>query len=392
MAAHSAVIFIPNDTARTGSPRPMMLQRVMGTPLLTWLTYSLANSGVTRCFLVCHSQFAEEARACFPEHIALTCAADQDAADLLHVFLSTAEEEEAQVLVITGPAVYVPRGAILEASDAAPTGVYTVSRQTFMSVLDEKFSFMDFLARHGVACTEEEGFFSVSAPDELADWQPILKRLPLYALAENGVEIWDCDNCYVEPSVSVGAGTQLLPGTILRGKTAVGKNCTIGPNALLEDAVIGDGTKVNASQVYQSSVGSNTTVGPFAYIRPGCAIGSNIRIGDFVEVKNSVIGDGTKVSHLTYIGDSDVGQRINFGCGTVTVNYDRAKKHRTTIEDDAFIGCNANLVAPVSIGRGAYIAAGSTITDDVPAQALGIARARQNNKKEWATRHKLKEK
>ena len=117
-----------------------------------------------------------------------------------------------------------------------------------------------------------------------------------------------------------------------------------------------------------------------------------MRVGDFVEIKNSAIGDGTKISHLTYVGDSDVGKNIDFGCGTVTVNYDRAKKYRTVIEDNAFIGCNTNLIAPVRVGEGSYIAAGSTITDDIPAMALSIARARQQNKKDWASRHKLKEK
>ena len=171
-----------------------------------------------------------------------------------------------------------------------------------------------------------------------------------------------------------------------------GKPCTIGPNSYLENARVGDGTKVNASQIYNSSVGYDTHVGPFAYIRPGSNVGNCVRVGDFVEIKNSNVSDGTKISHLTYVGDSDVGKNVNFGCGTVTVNYDRAKKYRTVIEDSAFIGCNTNLIAPVRVGEGAYIAAGSTITDDIPAMALSIARARQQNKRDWASKHKLKEK
>ena len=137
----------------------------------------------------------------------------------------------------------------------------------------------------------------------------------------------------------------MRPGTVTRGRTIIGEDCVIGPNTWLEDAKIGAGSEVNSSQVYESSVGKFTTVGPFAYIRPHCTIGDHIKLGDFVEVKNSVIGNGTKVSHLTYIGDSDVGRNCNFGCGTVTVNYDRVKKYRTTIGDDCFIGCNTNLVA-----------------------------------------------
>ena len=388
MAAKSAVIFIPNDAAKTGIARPLMLQRVMGTPLLRWLTEALRFCGVSRWFLVCRESFLEEARACFPEDAALSCATDQEAPDQLHVFLSTAEDEESELLVITRPVVFLPGH---EAAEHGTSGAYGVPRGTLMNALDEKFSFLDFLARNATPRTGKDGFFAVSAPEELADWQSVLKRLHLSRLAAAGVEIWDYDNCYIEPTVRVGAGTELLPGVILRGKTVVGEDCRIGPNTLLEDAVIGSGVTVNASQVMRSEIGAGTTVGPFAYVRPDCRVGENVRVGDFVELKNSVIGDGTKISHLTYIGDSDVGRRINFGCGTVTVNYDRARKYRTEIEDDAFIGCNANLIAPVRIGKGAYVAAGSTITENVPPQALGIARARQNNKKDWASKHKLKE-
>ena len=392
MDTHSAVVFLPNDMARTGLPRPTMLLPVLGSPLLAWLADALRARGVDRFFLVCRSEFLEEAKACFPASAQLSCASDdQNVADLLHVFLSTAGDEEAETLVITGPMILAEPGLRPEReTGAAPACL--VPREAFMSVLDEKFSLMDFLAHRGAPCAEEAGMYAVTDPMDLADWQPVLRRASLRRLTAAGVLVWDPENCYVAPSVEVGAGTELLPGTILRGATVIGRDCKIGPNSLLENAAIGDRTTVNASQIYDSAVGSDTAVGPFAYVRPGCRIGDHIKLGDFVEVKNSVIGNGTKVSHLTYIGDSDVGERVNFGCGTVTVNYDRAKKHRTTIADDSFIGCNTNLIAPVTVGRGAYIAAGSTITDDVPDQALGIARARQYNKKDWATRHKIKEK
>ena len=152
----------------------------------------------------------------------------------------------------------------------------------------------------------------------------------------------------------------------------------------LENVTVGEGVRFNASQGYDSAIGDGASIGPFVHIRPGSRIGPKVHIGDFVEVKNSTVGEGTSVSHLTYVGDSDVGKYCNFGCGVVTVNYDGAAKHRNTIGDYAFIGCNTNLVAPVSVGDGAYTAAGSTITDDVPAGALGIARARQVNKPQWA--------
>lgn len=390
MNSHSAVIVISNGTTASASSRPLMLQRIMGTPLLRWLTASLAGRGTNRCLLVCPAEYTDAAKACFPEEIDVTCTTD-GSAEAFRSFLSDAADD---LLVITGPAVCIPGNAAYAAEELtdAPTGVCTVSCHSLTAALGDNFSLADFLASNGDICSEEDGFFAVTSSDELADWQPILKRLYLYELAANGVEIWDYDNCYIAPTVKIGSGTEILPGTILRGNTVIGQNCTIGPNSLLEDAIIADDVKVNASQIYESSVGSRTSVGPFAYLRPHCHIGSDVKLGDFVEVKNSVIDDGTKVSHLTYIGDSDVGKRINFGCGTVTVNYDRAKKHRTTIGDDAFIGCNTNLIAPVTVGEGAYIAAGSTITDDVPSQALSIARARQINKDDWASRNKIKEK
>lgn len=205
-------------------------------------------------------------------------------------------------------------------------------------------------------------------------------------LAAQGVVFMDPAAVYVESTVTVGTGTLLLPGTILRGNTVIGSNCEIGPNTMLVNCTVGEGTVVNSSQCMDSSIGAHTQVGPFAYIRPGCTVGDQVKVGDFVELKNSAIGEGTKISHLTYVGDSDVGGGCNFGCGTVTVNYDGKKKYRTTIGDHCFIGCNTNLVAPVTLGEGAYTAAGSTITEDVPERELAIARARQVNKPDWHDR------
>ena len=372
----------------------MMLQSVMGTPLLCWLVRALIECGVGRFFLVCHEKMRESALACFPQDVYVCCAEGEDTSDQLHVFLSTADQDDADVLVVTGPCVILPFSPeeLDFSAPPAPSGMTSVRCRTLMDALDESFIFTDFLKAHGVAYTDRDGVFAVSSLEELAEWQPILRRGVLYRHAAQGVEIWDYDNAYLEPDVRVGRGTAILPGTILRGRTVIGEDCVIGPNAYLENTCVGDRTTVNSSQLYDASVGSDTHVGPFAYVRPGSRIGDHVRAGDFVEIKNSTIGDGTKISHLTYVGDSDVGKNINFGCGTVTVNYDRAKKFRTTIEDNAFIGCNTNLVAPVRVGQGAYIAAGSTITEDVPPAALAIARARQANKRDWSLKHKLKEK
>ena len=231
---------------------------------------------------------------------------------------------------------------------------------------------------------------AISDPGAMADFQQIFKRLRNYYLYADGVEIWDFDSCYVSPFAEVAPGAVLMPGTILKGNTKIASGAVIGPNSLLENVTVGEGSTVNASQVYDSTIGQNTNVGPFAYIRPHCTVGNNIKVGDFVELKNSTIDDGTKISHLTYVGDTDLGKRINLGCGTVTVNYDGMKKYRCTVGDDSFIGCNTNMIAPVTIGKGSYVAAGSTITDDVPEDSLAIARARQVNKPGWAAERREK--
>jgi len=209
-------------------------------------------------------------------------------------------------------------------------------------------------------------------------------------LYENGVSIPDISGVIVGPDAAIGRDTTLLPGTIIRGKTTIGEGCVIGPNSFIENCEIANDVVFNASQAYKSKLGRGVTVGPFSHLRPNSVIASNAHIGDFVEIKNSNIGEGTKVPHLTYVGDSDVGKKVNFGCGCVTVNYNGVAKNRTKVGDNAFISCNTNLVAPVEVGEGAYTAAGSTITKNVPAYALAVARARQENKEGWVLRRRHK--
>ncbi len=203
---------------------------------------------------------------------------------------------------------------------------------------------------------------------------------------ENGVEFPATDGVLIMPQVQIGQDTVILPGTILKGNTVIGCNSTIGPNSLVEDSTIGNDTVFNASQCYQSVIHNHVKIGPYCHIRPNSEVMDNVKIGDFVEIKNSTVGEYTAVSHLTYVGDSDVGRNVNFGCGVVTVNYDGVRKNRCVIDDNAFIGCNTNLIAPVHIGNGGYTAAGSTITNDVPQDALGIARARQSNVEGFAAK------
>lgn len=367
-----------------------MLQAMSGSPLLSWMVRLMRDSGYTDFLLSCDDEFRDAALACFPASAVTVTGPEPDAA-VLRDFLSGAED---QLLVVTAPALLGGRalgGVEAVAQDAEDTGMlegcgcYMVSAESIASVMDAaNFDLGRFSSVLGTELTEADGAMAISDPGAVADFQSIFKKLRNYYLYADGVEIWDFDNCYVGPFAEVAPGAVLMPGTILKGSTTVASGAVIGPNSLLENAHVGEGSTVNASQIYDSTIGQRTNVGPFAYVRPGCTVGDDIKVGDFVELKNSTIGNGTKISHLTYVGDTDLGQRINLGCGTVTVNYDGKSKYRCTVEDDCFIGCNTNMVAPVTIGKGSYVAAGSTITDNVPAGSLAIARERQTNKPGWA--------
>lgn len=197
---------------------------------------------------------------------------------------------------------------------------------------------------------------------------------------ENGVIFIDPNAAYIDADVEIGSGTVIYPGTILENKTVIGENCIIGPNTRIINSIIKNNVEIDNSKVIESFVDEYTSIGPFAYLRPGTRLGKNVKIGDFVELKNAIVDDGSKASHLSYIGDAEIGKDVNVGCGVVFVNYDGKNKNKTIVKDGAFIGSNSNLIAPVTIEESAYIACGSTITDNVEKEALAIARARQVNK------------
>ena len=345
--------------------KPLMLHELLFCPVLTWACEELFVRGIQRFFVVCDEKWQNDVQAALKDFSDVQLFTDAEAA------LTAAE---GGVLVVPSPVL--------------PVEVYSVTPV----YAADPFVLRAQLAAGKPLTTRPEGaedtiaFLPFRTAEELQRAMPICRDYIASRHIQHGVSIMDSTNIYIDPRCKIGEGVTILPGTILRGKTVIGAGCEIGPNTMIRDCSIGENTTVNASQLNESTVGSGTTVGPFAYIRPKCVIGDKCRVGDFVEVKNSVIGNGTKISHLTYVGDSDVGQRVNFGCGTVTTNYDGNCKFRCTIGDDVFLGCNTNLVAPVTLGDGAYTAAGSTITEDVEADALAVARAKQTNKPGWAAR------
>ena len=364
-----AVLIMEEDDLVPAHSKPLMLETVLFCPILTWMGNRLRADGVQRFFVVCGPRFAQEARACFAEEADVTVSERQED---LTAFLNTPDT----VSVLLRPA--------LPMEEAGPGFAYAAPGYELQE------AWKNGLTNRVDAAELTGGWVPVFGPETVAELEMLLRDRIVRRHMQNGVRVMDPSAVYIDPRVSIGRGTVVLPGSILRGETSVGRNCVIGPNAMVRDCAVGDETEINASQANESAIGSRTHVGPFAYIRPGCTIGDDIKVGDFVEVKNSTIGDGTKISHLTYVGDSDVGEGCNFGCGTITCNYDGFKKFRTTIGSNVFVGCNTNFVPPVTVGDGAFIAAATTVTGDVPENAMAIGRARQEVKEGWAEENRKK--
>lgn len=282
------------------------------------------------------------------------------------------------------------------------TGVYCFDNQKLVSVLDKITNqntqgeyyitdCIEILEQQG----EEVSAFLTHNPEEtlgvndriaLAEAERLMKkRINHYHMAQ-GVTIIDPEHTYIGPEVVIGQDTVIYPGTTLTGSTQIGEDCVIGPHTEIRHSIMGDCCTVQYSLATECKVGNSTSIGPYAYIRPGSQIGNNCKIGDFVEVKNSKIEDGAKVPHLSYVGDADIGAGVNMGCGSITVNYDGKTKHRTVVEEGSFIGSNVNLIAPITVGKGSFVAAGSTINRSMPAESFAIARGRQVTKENYASK------
>lgn len=242
-----------------------------------------------------------------------------------------------------------------------------------------------------VACRRPAEALGVNSRRQLAEAARVLNQAVLERLMEHGVTVVDPSTTWVHDGVEIGADTVLHPGVTLEGRTRIGAGCTIRAGVRLTDVEVGDQTTILDHSVATSSViGPGCQVGPFAHLRPGSVLGERCKVGNFVETKKTVLGAGTKASHLSYIGDATVGRDVNVGAGTITCNYDGRQKNPTVLEDGVFIGSDTQLIAPVTVGRGAYVAAGTTVTEDVPPGALAIARPKQTNVEGWVERRKNK--
>lgn len=303
------------------------------------------------------------------------------------------------VLYFVGHYPSLPKALFQEFMEKAKTAEFAVLYTPSLKWLGEKEVVCLFYqgqtnkgqtqgAEKGIEMTLSRAVPRFTDERQIPQIEKALCRLRNQELMERGVWIIDPESVWIDYSAEVAAGVTLYAGSRILGASKIGEGCRIGPNCEIRDTIIGKGNTIVQSQIEESVIAEACQIGPFSYIRPNSTIGSRVRIGDFVEIKNSGIGDDTMISHLTYVGDADVGNHVNFGCGTILVNFNGISKNRSTIEDHAFIGCNSNLVSPVHIGKGAFIAAGSTITQDLPADSLGIARVRQQVKEHWVTKRK----
>ena len=234
-----------------------------------------------------------------------------------------------------------------------------------------------------VAADDYESTLGINSRLQLAGAEKILRRRKNEELMAEGVTIMDPSTTYIDCDVKVGHDTVIYPMTWLEGNTEIGEECEIGPSVRFQNVKAGNGVTGQFTYAHDCVMEDGVILGQFTHIRPDTRLAEKVKIGNFVEVKNSTIGKGSKLPHLSYIGDTDMGSGVNMGCGTITVNYDGKTKFRTKIGNDAFVGCNSNLVAPVEVEDGAYIGAGSTITKTVPTGTLAIARARQKNIDGW---------
>lgn len=447
-----AVVLAAGEGTRMRSSTPKVLHAVAGRPLVGWVLDALAGAEATHTVVVVGTG-ADEVRRALPHEVAVTVQEERrGTGHAAQVGLAALDAACATVIVACGDTPLLTRelfarlveehragggratlvsavlddaGAygrivrdgdggvarIVEAADASSeeraigefnAGLYVFDRAALEDALAglTAHNAQGELYLTDVIAGINGGVGALVAPDarevlgvntriELAESEAVIQERLRRELMLSGVSMPDPSRVYVDAEVRVGQDTTLLPGTHLRGRTAVGAGCCVGPDVVVTDSEIGDGTTVVSAHLVRSRVGARCQIGPFAYLRPDTALADGVKVGTYVELKNTQIGEGSKVPHLSYLGDATVGARSNVGAGNITANYDGANKHRTEIGDDAFTSCDCVLVAPVRIGDGAWTGAGSIITEDVPDGALGIARARQRNIEGWADRRKL---
>ena len=419
MKAITAIIPVAAESPSMRSRRQKALHEICGKSMLEWVFHACEGNIEHRPIVVAgFDARAVETHVGERAHIALQTGT---LAQAILSALSGIEQEEGYVLLIHGNLPLLDAGTVGMLVDAAegeaasrlvyceedeetrtcPCYCFEIGR---LRCFLQQEATHDAMAEHCIRALRMEGERVVDVYAPAAECLGVRDREDLWQCTclrqsainarhmYNGVTFIDPGRAYIDADVTIGEDTVVYPGVFLQGDTRIGCGCTIYDGCRLQDTIVGDGCELASVVAQEAAIEDGTSVGPFVRLRPNAHLGKGCKIGNFVEVKNATLGEGGKVAHLTYVGDADIGKRINIGCGTAFANYDGARKHRTAIGDDVFLGCNTSLVAPVKLGDRAYTAAGSTITKDVPADALGIGRARQANLEGWVSPKRKKEK
>jgi bifunctional UDP-N-acetylglucosamine pyrophosphorylase/glucosamine-1-phosphate N-acetyltransferase len=437
------IILAAGKGVRMKSKLPKVLHPVCGKPMLLWVIDTVQDLSEHVCVVLGHS--AEQIRQVLPPHVEVRIQKEQ--LGTAHAVMSAQDfiDPNDDVMVLYGDMPLVKKETLMKVVDqhkndenyvtiisttmADPTGYGRIVRDPvgrFLKIVEETeasdqekmikeintgiYVFKgralletlpkikpdnakgEYYLTDSVCLLEKVGihrvddsnqFLGVNDRVQLALAQKLKQREILERLMLDGVTVVDPGSTYVEADVEVGCDTVLYPMTFLLGKTKIGEQCVIGPMTRIENCTVGNRVRIISSDCVGATIEDDVSVGPFARLREGTVLKSNVKIGNFVEVKNSKIGSRSKAQHLTYLGDATVGEDVNIGAGTITCNFDGKRKNPTFIEDEAFIGSNSCLIAPVRIGRGAFVAAGSVITEDVPEWSLAIARSRQTVKPGW---------
>src|SRR5919202_284947 len=430
-----AAVLAAGRGTRMRSSRVKVLHTICGVPMVNYVLSALDPIGAKKTLVIVGHQ-AQEVREVLPSGVESVLQEEQNGTgDAVRVALEAIDDEEGTLLVVNGDGPLISDRTLLElverhraagvgatvlvAELADATGLGRVMEDAgVVRIVEEKdateaeksirlvnlglYAFelseirhalglvgaenaqgelyltdaLEIIGRRSRALTYrvknlEEGHL-VNDRAHLALAEEIVRRRILDAHMRAGVTVRDPASTHIEASVEIGRDTVVLPGTFLRGETRIGSDCVIGPSADLSDTVVGDRALVEHSVGRGAVVGAGVSVGPYAYLRPGTVLGEASKVGAYCEVKNTRVGVGSKVPHLSYVGDAEIGEGVNLGAGTITANYDGKNKHRTKIEDGAFTGINTNLVAPVTIGESAYLGAGSVVNRDVPRGKLAV--------------------
>ena len=407
MKKYSAVILADKDGSAFKSRYPMAMAEVLFQPLLLWSIDCCRGMGIEDiCVFVGNhkemEQLLEQEGVSIARYVTDT-ASFVDAANGSDVLVLPCDRPllQAELLKEAWQDHRVRRVDVTALTENELTcGISWVDRNAFLRIMEngeqvnlyqiaQEAENNDFRVKEH-AVKQPEQLKSADSRRALLELNKAANELIVDKLMDEGVSFTSLDGVLISPRAKIGADTVIHSGTQLKGSVTIGECCQIGPNTIIENSTVGNGSNLHSSLIEQSEVGNGVRLGPNSHLRPKSVLKDKVKIGNFVEVKNSTLGEATSVAHLTYIGDSDFGAHVNVGCGVVCVNYNGFAKARCTVGDNAFIGCNTNLVAPVTVQAGAYTAAGSTITDEVPENALAIARCRQTNIEGWAERHRAK--